>query len=172
MQSTPRRPLRALPSTVAIVLFLGCGGAPENAAKTPGAERAPASLPEALADLDRAETELGYAIGSPTFAAPPAPTTPPTPRSDEETPRDSVATAEPPPPPAAAQPGGARGYDSQPAPAAASPCTNACRALASMARSADHVCGLAGEGDTRCESARSRVERATDRVRAQCPGCR
>jgi hypothetical protein len=40
-----------------------------------------------------------------------------------------------------------------------------------MVRSADHLCGLAGEGDARCEGARTRVKNATDRVHAQCPSC-
>ena len=37
------------------------------------------------------------------------------------------------------------------------PCATACRALASMQRSAAHLCSLAGEGDGRCEDARGTI---------------
>jgi hypothetical protein len=51
------------------------------------------------------------------------------------------------------------------------PCAVACKALASMTKSADHLCALAGEGDGRCEDARGRVRGAATRVRSVCPGC-
>lgn len=54
---------------------------------------------------------------------------------------------------------------------AADPCATACRALASMTSSADHLCKLAGEGDGRCEDARGRVRGASARVRSACPAC-
>lgn len=50
-------------------------------------------------------------------------------------------------------------------------CGTACSALSSMERAAVHLCGLAGEGDPRCEGARTRVRSAADRVRASCPAC-
>jgi hypothetical protein len=50
-------------------------------------------------------------------------------------------------------------------------CTPACRALASMERAATHLCDLAGESDPRCEGARARVSRASERVRNGCPSC-
>lgn len=50
-------------------------------------------------------------------------------------------------------------------------CATACRALASMASSAAHLCKLAGEGDGRCEDARGRVRGASARVRSVCPTC-
>jgi hypothetical protein len=53
----------------------------------------------------------------------------------------------------------------------ADPCATACRALASMASSADHLCKLAGETDGRCEDARGRVRGATTRVKSACPSC-
>jgi len=56
-------------------------------------------------------------------------------------------------------------------PAAGDPCAVACRALASMASSADRLCRLAGENDGRCDDARSRVRAATGRVKSACPGC-
>lgn len=53
----------------------------------------------------------------------------------------------------------------------ADPCQIACLALASMKRSAEHVCTMAGDADPACGSARSRVERAQERVLASCPAC-
>lgn len=50
-------------------------------------------------------------------------------------------------------------------------CSVACRALGSMRRAAASLCGLAGDADPRCESARVRVTRADERVRASCPAC-
>lgn len=50
-------------------------------------------------------------------------------------------------------------------------CAIACKALASMTRSADHLCSLAGDGDARCTEAHARVKSATDRVRSACPSC-
>lgn len=49
------------------------------------------------------------------------------------------------------------------------PCDTACRALASMERSAERICALAGEGDARCENARAMVK--TSRERIQASGC-
>jgi hypothetical protein len=40
-----------------------------------------------------------------------------------------------------------------------------------MERAAQHLCDLAGASDERCEGARTRVNRATGRVEAQCPRC-
>jgi hypothetical protein len=52
---------------------------------------------------------------------------------------------------------------------AGSPCDIACRALASMRRSGEGICRLAGEGSERCARARERVVRAGERVAAA--GC-
>jgi hypothetical protein len=167
MKSPHRRPLCALPAAVAIVLFLGCGGSGAPG-KSPEGGAAPETVPDALAELDRAEAELAQAIGSPTFAGPPDKTRAYAGETDtrDASPTDAPAGTSPPPPPAVAG-GGDRPESTMP-----DPCVTACRALGSMSRSADHICDLAGQGDGRCENARSRVERATDRVRAQCPGCR
>jgi hypothetical protein len=50
-------------------------------------------------------------------------------------------------------------------------CTIACKALASMASSADRLCRLSGENDGRCDDARARVRGATSRVKSACPSC-
>ncbi len=53
----------------------------------------------------------------------------------------------------------------------ADPCVTACSALSSMGRAARHLCDLTGDGDARCDNARSRVSGATERVMASCPAC-
>jgi hypothetical protein len=52
-----------------------------------------------------------------------------------------------------------------------SPCETACRALASMSRSADHICLLAGDSSDHCTNARERVRAASERVRQSCSDC-
>jgi hypothetical protein len=50
-------------------------------------------------------------------------------------------------------------------------CSTACKALGSMASSADRLCRLAGENDGRCDDARARVRGAAARVKSSCPSC-
>lgn len=53
-------------------------------------------------------------------------------------------------------------------------CAVACRALASMRRSAERLCGLATGAPAeamRCDDARTRVTRAEGRVKQRCPAC-
>jgi hypothetical protein len=54
---------------------------------------------------------------------------------------------------------------------AADSCSVACKALASMASSADRLCRLSGENDGRCDDARARVRGAMSRVKSACPSC-
>ena len=54
---------------------------------------------------------------------------------------------------------------------AADSCSTACKALSSMRRAVEHLCGLTGEADLRCDTARGRVARAEERVRSSCPSC-
>jgi hypothetical protein len=78
------------------------------------------------------------------------------------------------PRPAPRTSGDAKGGAAAPAPprASADPCLVACRALASMRRSAARLCELSGATrDPRCDDARARVARAEERVRARCPAC-
>lgn len=126
-----------------------------------GADARPASLPDALAQLAQAEAEIRQALGVPTFASPPGDRAQPAPPSAAP----SATTA---PAPRASEAAGDQGAQSL----SVDPCVTACRALASMSRSAEHVCGLAGEADERCASARFRVSGAEGRVRSQCPACR
>src|SRR5581483_11545959 len=50
-------------------------------------------------------------------------------------------------------------------------CATACNALASMERATQRLCGISGDSDPRCLSARSRVNNATAKVQASCPAC-
>ncbi len=45
-----------------------------------------------------------------------------------------------------------------------SPCQTACKALASMRRSAERICEIVGEPDARCTRARERVDESSTRV--------
>ncbi len=50
-------------------------------------------------------------------------------------------------------------------------CLVACKALASMQRSATQLCELTGQYDPRCENVQERVEAARELVYASCPSC-
>jgi hypothetical protein len=52
---------------------------------------------------------------------------------------------------------------------AATDCTLACKALASLERAADHLCAVAEPDE--CTDARARVDRAKRAVQSQCGGC-
>ncbi|AUX43140.1 hypothetical protein SOCE26_045830 [Sorangium cellulosum] len=177
----------------------GCGSAARPAADPSPATMSPEPAPlvtadDALVELERAESELYLALGAPgapsegagalSAGAPgqhaPAP----------EQPAPAPPAAEPLAPPAAAPPA-PRGTPDRAAEASrpttadadapakkreaervsAPPCETACRALASMERAAQHLCGLSGDADQRCDAARTRVKSATDRVATQCPRC-
>lgn len=105
-------------------------------------EVAPRSVPDAVAQLDRAEQLLGFML---TPAAPGDVVKSPPPQGT------SIAAGTPVP--------------------LGDPCLIACAALASMKRSAEHVCTMAGDKDAACDSARARVQRAEQRVTASCPAC-
>jgi hypothetical protein len=165
----------------ALVLFAalalaGCGAA----APPPSAESPALSTTEgSLAALDRAEGELMLALGgqaSPLATGAPA--------AGQPAMQGGYAQPAPPPPPLADHPaepmqtpGAAPGDDRGAKEAERStisggdPCASACRALGSMRRATDHLCALSGEGDTRCEGARRRVDSASARVHASCPAC-
>jgi hypothetical protein len=57
--------------------------------------------------------------------------------------------------------------------AAASDCSAACRALASMERATLHLCELAADPDDRgrCDDARQRLHTARERIRSACGTC-
>lgn len=129
----------------------GCGGAAPPADAAPAAPASPAvtsaeSMPTdvdgTVAALDRAESDLQAALGG--------------------APEGQQKKAEP---GEAERPaGGADALSSD-------PCSAACRALASMRRAANHLCGLTGDPEPRCDAARARLTRAEERTRASCPAC-
>ncbi|WP_437932110.1 hypothetical protein WMF37_23610 [Sorangium sp. So ce291] len=187
----------AAPLWIGAVALSGCGGAsvahaPMAAPEPAGAtvmstqeEGSPGTAEDALAELERAEGELDRVLGAPAGGsedrsaaqsaqpgdrspAAPSPAAPP-PATSPAPPAPPAATGSAPRPTTAG-----REHPSKKAEAeqvSAAPCETACRALASMSRAAQHLCGLAGDADQRCDAARTRVKSATDRVEAQCPRC-
>ncbi len=165
---------------VAIALLcVSCARASKEASPPPEETSAPAqSLSEIDAyehDLEVSETRLRTVLAersSQTYAA-------------GKEPRAPMAEP-PPPPPAPARPGQAgpapaqkpeTNADMTPEPAAeasaprvGSDCDLACRALASMRRAADGICGITGDSDQRCRNAQERVAEARSRVEGA--GCR
>jgi hypothetical protein len=134
----------------------GAEGAPPSSAPTSATAVAPPlTVDETLSDIDRLERDLNLAVQR--LAQGP-----------------KVAQSEGVVPPSAQRPAQAPRASDRAAEsefAGGDPCLSACRALASMRRSVDHLCGLTGDGDSRCEGARTRVQGASERVRATCPAC-
>jgi hypothetical protein len=117
---------------------------PYAAGVIPGlVEAPPATVPDAVGQLDRAEQLLGFVLPTTRSVAPQG--------EHPAAPSASVTPGSPVP--------------------LGDPCLIACAALASMKRSADHVCTMAGEKEPVCDNARARVQRAEQRVLAACPAC-
>lgn len=186
-QRSPRRVRRgqtracprwlALPLMVAAAaLPMACGSGMANS-KAPSPAPAPANKPVPMATVsqaatafDQAEQDLQAQLLSPgpdqpSFpqpnASPPGPT-PPLPYNPSGVPPKSPGPA----------PMMNTGEDDRAAELAVSRCTNACRALASMKRSADRLCELAGDDNDRCINVRERVESAARLVLSMCPECK
>ncbi len=183
---TRRRHLAALFAPAAALLLAACAAqnapvAPAAAAADAPAIKGDAPLTEAamsdlqgqIVALGAAEDQIGRAIhrwpagglkdGADKKAE----------EQDHKREPSSLATASPstaPPPPKVGQASGSfrAGDDGV---GGADPCVTACSALSSMGRAARHLCDLTGDGDARCDSARSRVSGATERVTASCPAC-
>jgi hypothetical protein len=133
--------------------------APAGDATAPGTAQqgAPGTVDAALADLSRAEGELGRAFetlsereGRKSPSGMPAPSTTGSPATPSPSPGIQPKT------PGEEQLG------------VGDPCVTACRALASMQRATEHLCGLTGDGDQRCSGARERVRGARERVEGSC----
>ena len=182
---TRRRHLAALFAPVAALLLAACAAqnapvAPASAAADAPAMKGDAPMTEAamsdlqgqIAALGAAEDQIGRAIHR--WPAGRAKTGTDKKAEEQETRREpsSLATASPttPPPMKAGQASGSyrAGDDGL---GGADLCVTACSALSSMERAARHLCDLTGDGDARCDSARSRVSGATERVTASCPAC-
>lgn len=153
----------------------------------------PGDREETLAMLDRAEGDLTVALGAmPPLDGPGSAAA----GQSVEVKKGAAQPAAGPPPPQPAAPKPRAEASSPPAPkdatvskeketraseisatsggeegAAGSPCERACRALGSMRRATEHLCGLSGEADAMCELARSRVRNAGERVQLSCPAC-
>lgn len=156
---------------VAVAVVTGCGGAAKSAAEPEAQAQAGLSqlgdVDSTLADMDRAEADLAQALGDPPGAASST-----APNGDTPAPGLGPAGAAPTTPAAPAQPqlpmappkAEAKSNEDE-----AGSCNIAKRALGSLQRSAEHLCGLTGESDPRCDTARGRAQRAAARVGAACP---
>ncbi|MEO5729335.1 MAG: hypothetical protein ABI134_35115 [Byssovorax sp.] len=175
---TRRRHLAAPLAPVAALLLAACAAKPSSAPTAPSADRAtsmeatsaglaPNDLEGQLAALGAAEAQLDLAIRRSPLALSRSATDlrKKEERDDERSPqpKTSARAAE-----SEAQKGVGASADSA---ASADPCATACSALSSMERATKHLCDLTGDGDARCDSARSRVSGATARVTASCPAC-
>jgi hypothetical protein len=142
----------ATTATAAEPALSGAGAAPGS-----DQQDAPSTVDAALADLSRAEGEIGRAVetlsereGRKSPAGMPAPATTASPATPSPTPQTQPKTT------GETQLG------------VGDPCVTACRALASMQRATEHLCGLTGDGDERCSGARERVRGARVRVEGSC----
>ncbi len=153
---------RGIPRCAALVLVAaaGCGGAAKSTA--PGA-REPERTETPGAREKQQEQQPGEAgYGAPQYAQPP-------PADTARPALDDGAKAEP----TLADAELALDRAATELSAANRDCALACKALASMRRSADRICELAGPGDPdgRCRQARERVRDAQTRVRGGCSDC-
>ncbi|MBK7582726.1 MAG: hypothetical protein IPI67_21335 [Myxococcales bacterium] len=151
-------PLRYVLWFCSVCALGACGGA--AAPKAPGST---GQSVEQLADeLEQAELALGRELGGlPAAQAGPADAAagkPPTPDAEEKKPEDPAAPA-----PLPAQPAPTPTTEAAPS-APRSPCETACKALASMRRSQERICEIAGDEHERCGWAKKRVSDASERV--------
>jgi hypothetical protein len=153
------------------VALVACGGASYSGAV------APTTVNDAERDIDAAEATLGSALGLPPSQAGAEP------EVVQQGAQPSVQSQQ------AAPPGPTPGLSPQPstnstsadeAPAPAreedhadveNRCETACNALSSMLRAVDRLCSLTGQGEERCQNARTRANRASERVAQACPTC-
>ena len=175
---TRRRHLAAPLAPVAALLLAACASSPPSApmasavAYAPSmgatsADAAPNDLEGQLAALDAAEAQLDLAVRGSSIAQPGS-------AKDLKKKEERAGDREPSPnaPRKSAESEAQKGVGaSADSAATADPCATACSALASMERATKHLCDLTGDGDARCDSARSRVSGATERVSASCPAC-
>jgi hypothetical protein len=139
------------------VAAAGCGSAtqPRSAAQSAAPAFASGPVPITVEDAVAAFERDARALEPQAYATGPA-----------ESPAEAASPSAPPQPAAQSRrdeaEGGVHGAEG---------CEVACRSLASMRRSAEHLCSLTGAADPRCSGARARTDAATQRVRAACPEC-
>lgn len=144
----------------AAALLVGCAS-PKLAAPESPEEPVPDSVErddgtvnrvdDAARELERAEREVWAALDSAAATPPPAGAGEAQPGTEEAAPVTPLRTTQ----------AGDSGR-----------CALACRALASMARSAERLCALTGDEDGRCHRAERRVAHASTRVKSACVACR
>jgi hypothetical protein len=174
---TRRRHLAAPLAPVAALLLAACASSSPSAPTAPAAAYAPSmeatpaapapnDLEGQLAALGAAEAQLDLAIRrSPLALSRSA-------MDQKKEERDAERDQQPKSPGRAVESEAQKGVSaSADSVAPADPCATACSALSSMERATKHLCDLTGDGDARCDSARSRVSGATERVTASCPAC-
>ncbi|MBI4953953.1 MAG: hypothetical protein HY908_18150 [Myxococcales bacterium] len=151
---------RAHVGVVALGLWLGpvalgaCAvsklGPPPPAPRADGAVTSLRTVDDARDAFERAEAEVQGMLGT------------------------GVSSSEPAPPPGVepgVRPSPTATYDQTSHASLEERCELACRALGSMARSAERLCELTGEYDDRCRDVRVRVELARVLVHGICPDC-
>jgi hypothetical protein len=142
---------------IALVVAGGCSQTPSPAKSAP--DGGTPSLAEALAAFEESEDELqallrasgaGKTAGEPSADAPAQPAPPPV-AGQQQSESELSAT---------------KRYATR-----RNRCDMACDALGSMQRSAERLCEMAGEDDSRCGRVRERVRAARQTVRDACPAC-
>jgi hypothetical protein len=150
---TPATPRAGAIAAILSIAIAACGGAaPMSSPKAP-AERSepdPATVEEAQARIDRDLETLGGGGRAATGSAAPA----------EPSPQKH---ADAPPP---AEPGATADADG-----VGQVCASSCRALASMRRSVEVLCRLAGDSDERCTKARATLSDSETRVSSRACRC-
>ena len=137
-----------------------CGGAASMPPASPApAQEVPAGAPDAPST---------NAVSPPGYPAQPQPPPPPPSQPAAPAPGDAADVSR--------RREAARaelGQAQQDLEAAASDCSTACRALASMERATQHLCELVVEPDDRgrCDDARQRLHKARERIRSACGAC-
>jgi len=125
---------------------------------------APGDVAGTLAEMDRAEADLAQALGdAPVGGTTASSGTPAAPAGDGA---GAAVTPATPPRPLDTSAPKAEGKNKDDE---GGGCNIAKRALGSLQRAAEHLCGLTGEADPRCDTARGRAHRAAERVGASCP---
>lgn len=161
---------------VAAVLLFSCsaaawscgGAAPQKAGDVNVSSGS--TVEGAEAELDRAEASLQRLFGIHAEQPDEDAIGGDHPASPDRLPSDAPPSQPVPPP----RPGQATAPTTLSAEGAGS-CETACDALASMRRASDRICVLAAsdspDGAQRCDRARARLARATQRVATACPEC-
>jgi hypothetical protein len=175
---TRRRHLAALFAPVGALFFAAC--AAQNAPVAPAAVSADAPARELgandlegqIAALGAAEDQIARAFQRLPRGGVKDEATKKAEEQEHARGPSSLATASPTTaPPSKSEQSSAGAYRANDDAGSVDQCATACSALSSMGRAARHLCDLTGDGDARCDNARTRVSGATEKVMASCPAC-